>query len=104
VKFDRQGLVKLAPYGPLVAVGVEFFWLFVLFLIEWGIEGDASPENKALERAIILLGVIPAALGLFLGVWCIRKRWVHRAPEWICLTLGSLICVAFVGSLVWGAI
>jgi hypothetical protein len=104
VKFDRQGLVKLAPYGPLVAVGVEFVWLFGLFLVAWGIEGDSSPENRALERAIVLVGVIPAAVGLFLGVVCIKQRWVHRTVQWICLIVGSVICAVFVGSLVWGAI
>jgi hypothetical protein len=95
--------LRLVPYLPLLAIGVQIAWIVLLFLGLIFSVGDTPFTNTpAKDRLFDLLASWPSVLGLIIGVVTALTRWPAKNVPGICLALGTLICALFMAGFVRG--
>jgi len=97
VDASKRRLKRLACYIPVAAVGLEFVWIFVLFLALIFSVGDTpyvnTPEKS---RFFDTLSALPAAAGVLFGVVASLCRLPVKAIDWFFLIAGILVCAGLV--------
>ncbi|HEX4795039.1 MAG TPA: hypothetical protein VH370_14695 [Humisphaera sp.] len=95
---------RVAPYLPLMVVGLELLWIVFVFAMFIFMVGDSKYQSKPQQGRLMsaVLG-LPAVAGVMLGVVAIVFRWAVTTVEWICLILGCVVCGLFAAGFVWGA-
>ena len=93
--------MRFVSYFPLLAVAFEIPWSVLMFAALIFAVGDTPYTNTpGKERAFGIIGTLPVAAGLIIGIIAFTMRWPTRQVEWICLALGTLSCAA----LLWGGV
>jgi hypothetical protein len=97
VDASKRRLKRLACYIPMAAVGLEFVWIFVLFLALIFSVGDTPYVNTPdKSRFFDWLSIWPAAAGALSGLAGIVLRLPVKAVDWIFLIAGIVGCAGLV--------
>jgi hypothetical protein len=97
VDASKRRLKRLACYIPVAAVGLEFVWIFVLFLALIFSVGDTPYVNTPdKSRFFDWLSIGPAAGGVLLGLIGVLLRLPVKAVDWFFLIAGILACAGLV--------
>jgi hypothetical protein len=97
VDASRRRLKRLACYIPVAAVGLEFVWIFVLFLALIFSVGDTPYVNTPdKSRFFDWLSIWPAVAGGLLGLVGIVLRLPVKTVDWIFLIAGIVACAGLV--------
>jgi hypothetical protein len=84
---------RFACYLPVVALGVEFVWIFLLFMALVISVGDTPYVNTPDKSHLFSwLSAIPAAFGVLFGIVGILLRLPVKIMDWIFLIAGSAGC------------
>jgi hypothetical protein len=93
VSNPRRRWKRAACYLPLVALALEFVWIFLLFLALIFSVGDTPYVNtpdKSHFWSLLSLG--PAAVGVLLGLVALILRLPAKTVDWVFLVLGTAGC------------
>ena len=97
VDASKRRLKRLACYIPVAAVGLEFVWIFVLFLALIFSVGDTPYVNTPdKSRFFDWLSIWPAAAGVLLGLIGVLLLLPVKAIDWFFLIAGILACAGLV--------
>ena len=91
---------QVRPFIPLLAAGLEIPWFLLGILIILFIVGDQPPPpgfSHSVDRVFPLFAIVPAALGLMMGLLIIVHHWPSKLAARICLILGEILCAAVCG-------
>jgi hypothetical protein len=97
VDASKRRLKRLACYIPVATVGLEFVWIFVLFLALIFSVGDTPYVNTPdKSRFFDTLSAWPVAAGVLFGAIAILFRLPVKAIDWFFLIAGILVCAGLV--------
>jgi hypothetical protein len=92
--------VNVAAYMPLMATVAELPWIAAIVIGTLCLTGKFEPD-QATTRRFDLLAMIPALLGLGIGILVLFRGGLHRWFDRIFLLLGCAACCAFIFSFGW---
>jgi hypothetical protein len=93
------GWMRVAPFVPLLIALFEIAWIIVLVMSQMG-SGTLSTDNSH-THSLDIIAMIPALIGLSVGILAVVRGLVHRPLEWIFLVIGCLACGLFVFMFGW---
>ncbi len=94
--------MRLIPFVPLAAVGVEIALLLVLFFGYLFMVGDMPPkqvppeQERAREVLLDIICLILPVAGLVSGIGIMAMSMVHGPWPWVGLIVGCLGCGVFI--------
>jgi hypothetical protein len=91
----RSLVQQLAPYAPLLASVIELPWIVFTMMMFMGTRENAGP-NPYWERQFSATIIIPAALGLVVGLIVLLRGDATSLLARIALAIGSVACASFV--------
>ena len=90
---SKRRLKRLVCYIPVAAVGLEFVWIFVLFLALIFSVGDTPYVNTPdKSRFFDWLSIWPAAAGVLFGLVGLLLRLPVKVVDWVFLIARLAAC------------